>query len=202
MREIQEFPPNVPVEVSLAFPAGKIIATPGGEQRVMYSLAGGKIMFHDMATSQAINSLGVKPGQPFYVRKEHSGKRGDKATWRAWLSPNPAAGEQSDGTFVVPSNGKPAADGSQPPATVSTDSQSADTGNHGSTSGSNGHAAVPAMPRERAKSKLEDALKTVVAAIFAATQYAKEIGYQIPPFTSEDIRTMANTLMIQNGGAK
>jgi hypothetical protein len=58
------------------------------------------------------------------------------------------------------------------------------------------------MPAERPKSKLEDALKTVVAAVFAATQYAKQIGYQIPPFTSEDIRTMADTLMIQHGGGK
>jgi hypothetical protein len=124
------------------------------------------------------------------------------ALWRAWVSPGPPPGEQLDGTFVVPSIGKPAAGGSQPPTAVSADFQTADIGNHGSTNGSNGHAAVAPMPAERPKSKLEDALKTVVAAVFAATQYAKQIGYQIPPFTSEDIRTMADTLMIQHGGGK
>jgi len=42
-----------------------------------------------------------------------------------------------------------------------------------------------------------------VAAVFAATEYAKQIGYAaMPQFTSEDLRTMANTLMIQNGGAR
>jgi hypothetical protein len=61
----------------------------------------------------------------------------------------------------------------------------------------NGTAAPAA---ERSKTKLEDALKTVVAACHAAREYAKQISYEgMPPFTSEDIRTMANTLMIQNG---
>ena len=197
MREVVEFPPNVPVEVSLAYAAGKIIDTAGGTQRVMYTLSSGKVMFMDLDVAQRINGLGVKPQQPFYIRKEHSGKKGEKATWRAWLSP--LAGEQPDGTFVVPSNNKPAADGSSSPAAGLPDSQTADIGNYGSTSGSNGHAAVAAMPPERPKSKLEDALKTVVAAVFAATQFAKQIGYQIPPFTSEDIRTMANTIMIGGG---
>lgn len=45
--------------------------------------------------------------------------------------------------------------------------------------------------------KLEDALKTAVAAAYAATEYAKSIGYAtMPMFTSEDLRTMANTLII------
>ena len=59
----------------------------------------------------------------------------------------------------------------------------------------NGTANHPSDP-VRSKTKLEDALKTVVAACHAANQYAKEIGFQMPPFTSEDLRTMANTLII------
>jgi len=200
--EILEFAPNVPQEIALAFSAGKIINTPGGMQRVLYTLTSGKVMFMDLDMAQRINSLGVKAHQPFFVVKNKGAKRTDPVEWRAWVSPEVSPGEQRDGTFVVPSNGKPAAGGSHPPATVSTDSQTADTGHNGSTNGSNGHAAVTAMPAERAKTKLEAALKTVVAAVFAATQYAKQIGYQIPPFTSEDIRTMANTIIIQNGGGK
>ena len=123
MREILEFPPNVPVEVSLAYPAGKIIDTSGGEQRAMFSLSNGKVMFLDLATAQTINGLRVKPGQPFYVRKEHSGKKGDKQTWSAWLSPSPTVGERLDGTFVVPSNGKGVAGSSQPLATVTAPTQ-------------------------------------------------------------------------------
>lgn len=54
----------------------------------------------------------------------------------------------------------------------------------------------------RPSTKLEDALKTVVAAVHACNEYAKAIGYAMPQFTSEDLRTMANTLMIaaKNGG--
>jgi hypothetical protein len=41
------------------------------------------------------------------------------------------------------------------------------------------------------KTKLGDALKTVVAAAYAAERYAKQIGYtSMPHFSSEDIRTM------------
>ena len=124
------------------------------------------------------------------------------ALWRAWVSPGPPPGEQPDGTFVVPSIGKPAAGGSQPPTAVSADFQTADIGNHGSTNGSNGHAAVAAVPAERPKSKLEDALKTVVAACHATREYAKQIGYEMPVFNGDEIVRMVNTLMIQNGGAK
>ena len=124
------------------------------------------------------------------------------ALWRAWVSPDPTPGEQPDGTFIVPSNEKPAAGGSQPPTAVSADFQTADIGNHGSTNGSNGHAAVAAVPAERPKSKLEDALKTVVAACHATREYAKQIGYEMPVFNGDEIVRMVNTLMIQNGGAK
>ena len=54
----------------------------------------------------------------------------------------------------------------------------------------------------RPKTKLQDALMTVVAAVHATNEYAKGIGYAMPQFTSEDLRTMANTIMIgaKNGG--
>jgi hypothetical protein len=71
-----------------------------------------------------------------------------------------------------------------------------------------GTFAVPkvepvAAPGDRPKTKLEDALRTAVAAVYAAQQYARAIGFdEMPVFTSEDIRTMANTLVIQDAGGK
>ena len=129
-----------------------------------------------------------------------------------------APGEQPDGTFAVPTSPAPmcnknGANGhhpSAPPVPASNRPQE-DDHNHsapvvgravpangsGHSNGTNG-AAAPAA--ERSRTKLEDALKTVVAACHSAREYAKQIGYEgMPPFTSEDIRTMANTLMIQNG---
>ncbi len=73
-----------------------------------------------------------------------------------------------------------------------------------------GTFAVPSVPEpkpaqaiDRPKTKLEDALKTAVAAVYAAQEYARAIGFdEMPVFTSEDIRTMANTLVIQDAGGK
>jgi hypothetical protein len=42
----------------------------------------------------------------------------------------------------------------------------------------------------------------VIAAVHAAQEYAKSIGYAVPQFTSEDLVTMANTLMMQSGRGK
>ena len=65
--------------------------------------------------------------------------------------------------------------------------------------------AAPAPPAaiDRPRTKLEDALKTAVAAVHAAQEYARAIGFdEMPVFTSEDIRTMANTLVIQDAGGR
>jgi hypothetical protein len=75
-------------------------------------------------------------------------------------------------------------------------------GNNGSN-GNNGHGNPHSVVTDgRPSTKLEDALKTVVAAVHSTNEYAKSIGYAMPQFTSEDLRTMANTLMIagKNGG--
>ena len=96
----------------------------------------------------------------------------------------------------VPASSRPQDDDHNHSAPVVGRAIPANGNGHGN--GTSGVAAAPAA--ERSKTKLEDALKTVVAACHAAREYAKQIGYEgMPPFTSEDIRTMANTLMIQNG---
>lgn len=64
-----------------------------------------------------------------------------------------------------------------------------------------GTYAVPAVPVKtepvRPRTRLEDALKTAVQACFAAQEFARSIGFAaMPQFTSEDIRTMADTLII------
>jgi hypothetical protein len=55
---------------------------------------------------------------------------------------------------------------------------------------------------DASRTRLEDALKTVIAAVHATHEHAKAIGYAMPQLTSEDLRTMANTLIIdgQKGG--
>jgi hypothetical protein len=210
MREVLELAPNVPVEIALAYGAGKIIDTAGGAQRVMFSLVNGKVMFLDLDVAQRVNELGVKPRQPFYIVKNKGGKRTDPVEWRVWMSPEASIGEQPDGTFVVPV--QPAASVRPPAAGVAPSQERSLTqsdvtkpsGSNGNGHG-NGNGLGAGDPRVvvtdgRPRTRLTDALCAVVGAIFEANRFAKEIGYQMPPFTSEDIRTMANTIMI--GGAK
>jgi hypothetical protein len=47
---------------------------------------------------------------------------------------------------------------------------------------------------------LEDAIKTVIAACHSGAEYAKQIGFQMPPFSSDDISRMAMTLAINKRG--
>lgn len=87
MRDKVAFEPNIPVELSLAFPQGKIVDGRFGQQ-VMYALdfPAGSIMFLDLAVSQKITGLDIQPGERFFVCKRP--KNGQTpARWDLWLSP-------------------------------------------------------------------------------------------------------------------
>ena len=155
--------------------------------------------------AEACRKLKIEECEPVVICKaEVPDGRGRKAIrWQVTRvnAPAPGVGPQPDGGFAVQrtatttTNG---ANGSHPPApqaapTTQVQQPVPVINGNGTANGDNGTASA-------AKSKLEDALKTVVAAAYAAEQYAKQIGYtSMPHFSSEDIRTMANTLMIQNG---
>jgi hypothetical protein len=62
---------------------------------------------------------------------------------------------------------------------------------------------TPAAPPTRGRTQLEDALFTAVAACHAAQEFAREIGFTaMPAFTGEDLRCMANTLLINGAQHK
>jgi hypothetical protein len=82
-REIVEFQPGQPVQVALAYASGKFVSGIRGE-RVMFTLADGRLMFLDKGPAQQINELGVKPREPFFVAKY---RRGNQVEWQAWLAP-------------------------------------------------------------------------------------------------------------------
>jgi hypothetical protein len=211
------FQPNVSIPISLKYPEGKTVEGRYGDQ-MYYTLTDGRCMYLDMDVAAKINLLELRKGETFMMCKRWSGKKGETPQWDVWRPGSaeiprataPAAetpleadlrrslDQHRAGTAV-----SPAAPVQAPPAPAApVEPVSNGNGNKPNGAAGNGHAAAwPAapLPEERPKTKLDDALKTVVAAVFSATQYAKEIGYQMPPFTSEDIRTMANTLMIQNG---
>src|ERR1022692_3462709 len=86
MREILKLVPNVPVEIALQFATGKIVTGTYGDQ-VMYSLAGNKILYLDLAPAEKLNQLWVKPGETFLIVKRWTGKKTDRQEFDCWLSP-------------------------------------------------------------------------------------------------------------------
>jgi hypothetical protein len=200
------FDTNIAHEVSLMTLDGEAVESQyGGPQRkymtterdVFYvSEPVGKII------AETCRKLKIEEREPVVICKaEVPDGRGRKAIrWQVTRvnAPVPQVGPQPDGGFAVqktPPANTNGANGSHPPAPPAAPTtqvqQPVPVINGNGTA--NGNAPGP-------KTKLEDALETVVAAAYAAEQYAKQIGYtSMPHFSSEDIRTMANTLMIQNG---
>jgi hypothetical protein len=84
-REIVKLVPNVPIEIALAFPAGKIVNGTYGDQ-VMFGLDGNRVIYLDLGPAQQINDLHVTPGETFSVVKRWTGKKTDKSEFDCWLS--------------------------------------------------------------------------------------------------------------------
>jgi hypothetical protein len=223
-RDIVEFPPNVPVRISgLKYRNGKLIDTRGG-QRMMYSCTDGRIAFTDLDTGAKINLLDLQPRESFYIRKNHTGQKGALTTWDVWKDDGPryeAIDEQppeppseleiqlKDSIHQVQARKiqqpAPAPIGAKPEASAPiSPCQEKPIAPAPVPTAALAPAAQPPTNGTRPRTKLEDALKTVVAAIHATNEYAKSIGYAMPQFTSEDLRCMANTILIgeQNRGAR
>src|SRR5438874_2011805 len=87
MRNSVVFQNNVPVELALAFPEGKIVTGRYGD-RVMHSLdfPGQHVMFLSLAVAQRLNHLELQPGEHFFICKRP--KNGSvPGRWDLWLAP-------------------------------------------------------------------------------------------------------------------
>jgi hypothetical protein len=86
-RDKIKFEANIPVELSLAYPQGKIVDGQFGQQ-TMYGLCfpDNHVMFLDLAVSQKLNVLQLQPGEHFVICKRP--KNGSTpARWDVWLTP-------------------------------------------------------------------------------------------------------------------
>ena len=97
-RQIIEFPPNVPVEVSLKYSQGRLLSTQYGE-RMMFSLTDGRVMFLDPQTAGKIEAAGINVNERFQITRSSNGDA--PMTWAVVRLP----GEQPNGTLVVPIGG-------------------------------------------------------------------------------------------------
>jgi len=213
MEKIQ-FQTNVSQELALKFTEGKECQSNFGPAQWMFTTCDDRVFFVAEKVAQKIHGLHLRPGECFDMCKAEvpysNGRKGIE--WQISRVGEPM-GEQPNGTFVVPTprpNGPPVVGRVIPvteantpaPAPVVREATTppVSNGNGSNKTGANPHVVIS---DGRPKTRLEDALKTVVAAVQATHEYAKSIGYAMPQFTSEDLRTMANTLMIasKNGGA-
>jgi hypothetical protein len=108
-REVVEFPPNVPVAVALKYGHAKTVSSQYGE-RFMFSLADGRVMFLTPEVGGKIEALGINVRENFTITRKWDEQPGSPVTWEVAR----VAGEQPNGTFVVP------AVPSKPPASAST----------------------------------------------------------------------------------
>jgi hypothetical protein len=203
------FQTNVPIELRFQFLEGRLGESKFGGQQYMFSTDQGPFWVSEAVGNilhEQIRKQHIQIAEPIEIcKREVSQGNGRKSIQWQLTKVGFAPGEQPDGTFVLPNpvpNPQPGA-GVPPPAPAATaasqpPSTSNGNGNKPNGNPANGGNAQPYV--ERPRNSLEDALKTVVGAIVAANDYAKTVGYALPQFTSEDIRTMADTLVMQKGG--
>ena len=112
--EVVEFPNNVPVTVALKYGHAKTVSSQYGD-RFMFSLVDGRVMFLDPEVGGKIEGLGINVRENFTITRKMDDQK--VITWEVAR----LAGEQPNGTFVVPSAGEDAETvASKPPALAPT----------------------------------------------------------------------------------
>lgn len=207
MAEKVEFEPNTPIQLALKYQGdGKPVQGRFGDQKY-FTLIGDRCMYLDLEVATQLEAYRFRAGEPFWIEKKWSGKKTEKPRWEIYpvdesgqetpleadLRRSIERGAASSGRPTAPAT--TAAPARQQPA-QQPDGHGISNGNGRANGNGNGYHAEPTPAPVTA---LEDALKTVALALFKAEIYAKEIGYEAWPkqFTPEDVRTMANTLVIQ-----
>jgi hypothetical protein len=164
------FTPNVPQQVALRFPDGKLTEGRFGDQ-MFYTTSTGKAMYLGLDVAQKLNLLGVQKNEPFWICKRWSGTKGDPVQWDLRrLQPGeqiPATATGIDPTAieadiarqrqlqqpasprpaspqipqpVYPGVGRPGASVTPPAPAATALTQPSSNNGNGSTNGSNGHA--------------------------------------------------------------
>jgi len=96
-REVVDFPADVPVTVALKYGHAKTVSSQYGE-RFMFSLADGRVMFLDPEVGAKIEALGINVRENFTITRKWDEQK-SISTWDVAR----VAGEQPNGTLVVPS---------------------------------------------------------------------------------------------------
>lgn len=203
-----ELEPNVPQEIALKFPTGLLRDSLYNDtKQVYFSLVDGRSMYLPMGAADRIYALQLGNREAFFICKRLGGKVGKARTvyYEVWHTPT---GEKYRADLEAVAEAPPSPLEEQLTASVAavqarqehvrkavavaTVAQPGSTHSNPAPTPAPGPVAV-----QNGQTQLAAALKTVVSACHTAQQHAEAIGYKaMPQFTSEDIRTMANTLLI------
>lgn len=195
MSEILRFETNVPVEIALAYPTGKLVEGQYGDQ-YYYTLTDGRGTYVQPIVEKRRTELGIGKGEPFSICKREikDGNR-KRIEWQvARVDPAPeselaAQLEQS----IEEAKARKAPQPVVRPAAAGETTHPKVNGVHvnGSAKPENGTTAAGA-----GVTLLKLSLRAAVDAALDAEGYAKDRNYSIR-FTSEDLRAMALSLYIQ-----
>jgi hypothetical protein len=81
MSDVLQFELNQPQEVAIRYTEPKVFDGQYGE-RCMFSLTDGRVMYVDPLTAARIKSLGVTPGEVFYIQKAKNGRLTEWSVFR------------------------------------------------------------------------------------------------------------------------
>lgn len=193
--------PNVPQEIALKFPTGKIVESQYSEEKQVYfSLADGRSMYVSLGVAQSITNLMLGNRESFFICLRWNGDKKQPRRHDVWLTP---AGEKARATQEMePPIPVPAEDPSELERQLAASIQALQAKRDAARKPPAAEPApvsrpvAPAASAERPRTKLEDALRTTVSALHAANLYAKEIGFAMPQFSGDEICRMVNTLII------
>lgn len=82
-RPAVQFLTNIPVEIALKYPDGKMVQGMYGD-RMMYTLTDGRVMFVDYNVAEQINMLEPSPGEVFFIQKSRANAKGASNLWKVW----------------------------------------------------------------------------------------------------------------------
>jgi hypothetical protein len=102
-RETVDFPPNVPITLSLKYSEPRLVAGMHGE-RAMFTTTDNRVLFLDPSVAGKITELGINIRESFSITRKVAGRKGVPDEWLVERT----IGEQPNGTMVVPKLPDPA----------------------------------------------------------------------------------------------
>ena len=176
---ILPFQINVPAEITLERPEGTLVQGRYGD-RVMFTLADGRIMYVPPFVASKIQADGVAPGDRFQLCKtqvRNGNRRSIEWTVRRLDPSEPSAETPLERDLRA-------------------SLESVTTNGNGN---GNGHKDPSPTSAPAPTTKLEHALKTAISAAFNAERFGAELGYVVR-FDADAIKAMAITVLINMNG--